>query len=317
MTDSALIGVWRQHLAAVTAGLHLASAGHPLRIFIGKTDQGAPRMAIRADSKPTKPAISDVVLVERYQDQSDKWNLSFTLQDLKFTEVFLRLVDDLHARSTTALNEEMALDRVNVVFNEWRRLLKPRSNVVLTMEELRGLIGELWLLLTEFTKQRSMEAAVEGWLGPLGLPQDFWYPDDGYHEVKSIGPGTARIKISSENQLDADELELLVVQVGNVAEETLGAVNLPTLVDRVLAALSDVAATHESFSSRLQRLGVDLSESFYRETWFAVTELSSYDAGVDFPAIRARNLPQSISRVTYEVDLASLEEFRLRFAGIG
>ena len=124
----------------------------------------------------------------------------------------------------------VALDRVGTVFDEWRRLLKPRPSGLLSMDELRGLVGELWLLLGEFSNARTIGAALEGWLGPMGLPQDFWYPEDGFHEAKSIGPGATRIKISSESQLDADDLELLVLLVGSTDEKATGAVNLPTLV---------------------------------------------------------------------------------------
>lgn len=310
MTESALITSWRSHLASAVAGLHLVDAGHPLQVFIGVTDQGAPRMVIRADSKPVRPTLSEVVLVERYEDGASKWNLSFTLQDNKFSEVFLRLVDDLNARTANASSEWVALNRVNVVFDEWRRLLRPRPTGLLTMEELRGLIGELWLLIGEFSKERSIEAALEGWLGPMGLPQDFWYPDDGYHEAKSIGPATTRIKISSEIQLDADDLELVVLQIGSSDEHAIGAVNLPTLVSRAIEALSEVAASPEPLHDRLQRLGVDISHSFYRDTWFVITHMATYEAGPDFPAIRASAIPSGIARVTYQIELASIADFK-------
>jgi len=310
MAESTLITIWRRELASPTGGLHLADAVHPLQFFIGKTDQSAPRMVVRTSSKASLPVLSDVVLVERYEDQSGKWNLGLTLQDPRFSEVFLRLVDDVHARSASASNERVALDRVSVVFDEWRRLLKPRTSGLLTMEELRGLIGELWLVLGEFAKDRSIEAALEGWLGPMGLPQDFWYSEDGYHEAKSIGPATTRIKISSEYQLDAEHLELLVLLVGVADEQAPGAVNLPTLVNRALAVLSDAAASPGPLNDRLQRLGVDVSESFYRDTWFVVKRLTSYDAGDDFPAIRATGLTEGITRLTYQIELASIERFK-------
>ena len=75
MTDSDLITAWRKHLAAPEAGLHLADTKHPLQIFIGKTEAGSPRVVLRTVTKPTTPALSGVVMVERYEDQSGKWNL--------------------------------------------------------------------------------------------------------------------------------------------------------------------------------------------------------------------------------------------------
>ena len=317
MIESALLATWRAHIASSSPGLHLADAVHPLQIYIGKTDQGAARMVIRSSQKTSKPALASIVLVERYEDQSGRWNLSLTLQDPKFTEVFLRLVDDVHDRSKGSPNENVALDRVNVVFEEWRRLLTPRSSGLLTMDELRGLIGELWLLLNVFSNERPIATAIEGWLGPLGLPQDFWYPEDGYYEAKSVGPSATRIRVSSENQLDADILQLLVLSIGNASEQSAGAINLPMLVNRTLAGLSDESASADPLTERLQRLGVELSETYYHDTWFVVTHLTSYIVGPDFPAIRATRLIGGITRVVYQIDLASIERFKRSSVSVG
>lgn len=317
MSESPLIEAWRSYLSAPAHGMHLSDHPHALQIFVGKTEQGAPRLVIRSDAKPVKPALSSLVLVERYPDAAGRWNLSFTLQDAKFTEVFLRLADDLHNRSATAPTEPIALDRVAKAIEEWWRLLKPRPTGLLTMEELRGLIGELWMLLEEFSATRPMDAAVEGWLGPMGLPQDFWYPDTGYHEVKAIGPSTSTLRISSELQLDNSPLELIVLRVATTAEATSGAVNLPTLVTRVSAQLAELGAPADPLEDRLQRLGVNLDESFYEETWFVVTDLQVLGVTSDFPAIRACLLDPAISRVTYQLDLSQVQQFLSRTSKVG
>ena len=311
MSDSSLVSKWRSYLSSSAVGLHLVDNSHPLRFFIGTTEQGRPRAAIRCDVKPRMLTLSDVVLVERFEDQSGKWNFSLTLQDPKFTEVFLRLVDDMHARSADAPNELVAMDRVAAVIDEWRRLLKARPSGLLSMEELRGLVGELWLLLNEFNSSRTIAASIDGWLGPLGLPQDFWFSDDGYHEAKSTGPATTHIKISSEFQLDSDALSLLVLLVANTAEQTAGAVNLPTLCNRVVAALASEALGDEALNERLARLGVDLKEPFYHDTWFVVSRVTRYEVRPEFPAIRASSIGHGISRVKYQIDLAAIEEFKL------
>lgn len=317
MTESQLIDAWRAYLNAPAHGMHLVNHAHVLQVFVGRTEQGAPRMVIRSEAKPAMPALSSLVLVERYQDGAGKWNLSFTLQDAKFTEVFLRLADDVHGRSARAPNEAVALDKVSTVISEWWRLLKPRPTGLLTMEELRGLIGELWLLLGEFSAPRAMDVAVEGWLGPLGLPQDFWYPDTGYHEAKSIGPSTTTVRINSETQLDESPLELMVLRVANTGETSVGAVNLPTLVARVGASLAEIGASTDPLNERLMRLGVNVDEPFYRDTWFVVTHLLTYGVRPEFPAIRASQLDPAIGRVTYQVELALIERFLTRTVEVG
>lgn len=310
MSSAELLAAWREHLNGSGAGLHLADSDHPLQIFVGATDVGTPRMVLRTTLKPAKPSLSNVVLIERYEDKSGKWNLSFTLQDRKFTEVFLRLADDLHARSASSSNEQTALDRVGVVFDEWRRLLKPRPTGLLTMEELRGLVGELWLILNEFSGTRTVEAAIEGWLGPIGLPQDFWYDGDGYREAKAIGPSTTRVRISSEQQLDEDDLDLLVLRIGNTDEQAVGAFNLPTLVARAKTALAEMGASADSLEERISRLGVNLAEPFYIDTWFVMTGGAKYRVVPGFPRVVASSLPTGVVRVTYQIDLVEIEPFK-------
>lgn len=310
MSNAQLLGEWRSHLQSGGMGLHLVDPDHPLQIFIGATDTGAPRMVLRTFLKPPKPTLSNVVLVERYADKSGKWNLSFTLQDRKFDEVFLRLADDLHARSAPSPNEQTALDRVGSVFDEWRRLLQPRSTGLLSMEELRGLVGELWLVLNEFSDAVTVEAAIEGWLGPMGLPQDFWYDGLGYREAKAIGPSTTRVRISSEQQLDEEELDLLVLRIANTADQTIGAFNLPTLVGRARTALADMGASGDRLDERLSRLGVNLAEPFYLDTWFVLTGGAKYHVGPAFPRIVASTLPSGVGRVTYQIDLVEIQSFK-------
>jgi hypothetical protein len=311
MTESALIQAWRQALENHAQGFSLVDANHPLQFYIGVTESGHPRVVVRSYSKPRSLTLSEVVLVERFEDEGGMWNLSFIVQDQNFDEVFLRLIDDLHTRTAECQNESSALDRLNLVLDQWRRLLKPRPSGVLSMEELRGLVGELWLLTHAFNSSRPIAAAISGWLGPMGLPQDFWYPDSGYYEAKSIGPATTRIKISSEQQLDTNELELLILLVGNTPESAPGAINLPTLVARVLEALAETAESPKEFNDRLARLGVDPAATFYHDTWFVVSRLTSYKVGPSFPAIRATLIPSGVERVTYQIDLSSVDEFKL------
>ncbi|WP_370287784.1 PD-(D/E)XK motif protein [Nocardioides sp.] len=315
MTEVSLAAIWREHLLSPDSGLHLADPSHPLQIFVGKTDQAAPRMVIRSVARPARPALSEIVLVERYQDGSGKWNLRFTLQNRAFNEVFLRLADHVHASSAKAPSEEAALDRVLVVLDEWRRLIRPRPAGLLSMEALRGLVGELWLVLEHFTASKSMDAVVHGWLGPLGLPQDFWFEGEGHYEAKAVGPAMDRVKISSESQLDVDDLELIVLLVANTSETTVGAFNLPILVARVRERLLTEGVVSDALDERLTRLGVQLNDHFYSDTWFVLEGMERYKVTDGFPRIVGSDLTAGIGRVRYEISIPDLEPFRIAHLG--
>jgi hypothetical protein len=297
--------------------MHLVHSDHPLQFFVGRDDAGHARVVIRGTVKPQRPHLSGLVVVDRFEDQSGKWNLTLALQDAKFEEVFVRLADHLHARTASAPNEAHATDQVSSVIEEWRRLLRARPLGVLTMEELRGLVGELWLVLNWFTRDRSLAVALEGWLGPLGLPQDFWYEQDGHHEAKCIGPSTTRVRISSAEQLDPPEMQLLVLLVAGTDEAQAGAINLPNLVGRVRAALAEAGESDQPLRDRLEHMGVDLEDPFYRDTWFVVSRVESYRVDEDFPAIRASELPDGIEAVRYQVALGAVTPARTASIEVG
>ena len=318
MSESEFLAEWRSQLESGQSGLHLVGLVHPLDIFVGSNDVGNPKVTLQTKAKPQEPVLSGIVLVDRRQGTQGYWHLTLTLQDMRFKEVFLRLADDVFTRSESAGTEEQALRTVHGVFDEWRRLLSPRPLGVLTKEALRGLVGELWVLIHRFAQQRPMDEAIMGWLGPLNAHQDFWYDDSGLHEIKSIGPTMSAVKISSEYQLDSlgDDLELIVLAVGDVAEGAAGAVNLLTLVADVKEALEKVATSDDELQMRLVRLGVDLGQQYYADNWFLVSSEANYSVDDDFPAIRASTLPDGVERVTYRIGLGAIEPFKTAFKTI-
>lgn len=308
-TDLTYLERWRRDLDEGNAGLRLAETDHPLVVLAGASDMGMPRLAVQSSIKPKVPTLSNLVLIDRSQAGEGQWLLTLTLQDPRFTEVFLRLADDVISRSRPATSPGTAWRVVDDVFEEWQRLLRPRPLGLLGLEELRGLIGELWLVINVFTEDRPIEQAVVGWLGPMGSPQDFWFETSGHHESKAIGPTTTSLKISSAEQLD-ELMELIVLTVPNVAEGTTGSTSLVHLVGLVRDALNDRAVSHDELNLRLARYGVDLDEPFYAETWFTVSVMDRFAVDDSFPAIRASEMSDGVQRVKYQIALSAIQEFK-------
>lgn len=308
MSERTFLADWRARLRAGQPGVVLVEAGHPLEIYVGASDLGHPLVQLRSKVKPALREISELVLVTR-QQQSGYWILSLNLQDARFTDVFLRLVTHLVSASRRDPTAESAWKSVAVVLDEWRRLLQLRGQGLLSLEELRGLVGELWLVINRFAKVMPIDQVIAGWLGPLNAPQDFWYESSGFHEAKSIGPTSTRLKITSAHQLDEPGMELLVVHVPQVAESEGGAVNLVGLVDVVSGRLAEAGNDTNELGLRIKRLGVDLEHPFYAETWFRVTAVETYQVSETFPAIRHSSLQDGIDRVRYSIDRGAIDPF--------
>lgn len=306
---------WREDLAAGTAGVQLAEVDHPLELYLGASDLGMARLQVRTAEKPNLPHLSDVVVVDRAQI-SDAWVLTLTLQDRRFEEVFIRLAIHVVDRTRSASSEHQALQVMDLILDQWKRLMTPAPLRRLGLDTLRGLVGELWFLIHRCADGRPFDQALEGWSGPLGAPQDFWFRESGFHELKSIGAGSRTVKITSAEQLDEDQLELVVLLLPQVPEGSGNAVNLLDLVGRAKGLLDLVDAPADDLEMRIKRMGVDLTDPYYAETWFEVRSLSTYDVPPDFPAIRASQLPLGVERVRYQVHLPAIEQFKATFENL-
>jgi Putative PD-(D/E)XK family member, (DUF4420) len=308
MSESAFVKDWRSRLAKGDQGVVLVDANHPLEVYVGSSDLGHALLQIRSAAKPPLPEISELVLLTRHEHDGH-WLLSLNLQDARFAEIFMRLTGHLVGASRRDTSPEAAWVTVAAVLDNWKRLLRPRPLGLLSLDGLRGLVGELWTLMNRFASSMSAGDALAGWLGPLGAPQDFWYEASGFHEAKAIGPSAPFIKVSSAEQLDQPGMELLVLHVPQVNESEPGAINLIALVDEVLAALVAESSSSAELLMRLKRLGVDLDKAFYKETWFRVATVEAFRIWSDFPAIRSSELAPGIERVRFSLDRKAIAPF--------
>lgn len=308
MSELSFLADWRTRLKGDQPGVVLVDPDHALEVYVGASDLGHPLLQIRSKIKPPQPEISELVLVSR--DQADShWVLSLTLQDTRFLEVFLRLAAHLVTASKSKPTPEAAWLSVADSLDEWKRLLRPRPRGLLSIEELRGLVGEMWLLLNRYAKTMSTQEAVTGWIGPLGSPQDFWFEGSGFHEAKSIGPSAPYIKVSSAHQLDQPEMELVVLQLPQVEASELGAVSLTSLLEQAELAFQQEGDSPDDLALRIRRLGVDVGESFYSDTWFVVKAVENFRVDAAFPAVRFSVLPLGIERVRYSLDRTAIAPF--------
>ena len=308
MSEKTFLAGWRKRLEGGELGVVLVEVEHPLEIYVGSSDTGLPLVQIRSTVRPKLSEISDLVLVSR-NEYNGHWVLSLALQDTRFTEVFMRLVSHLVTTSRRGHTAGDAWVIVDGVLDEWKRLLRSRPLGVLSLEQLRGLIGEVWLLLNHFSENRTIDQVLAGWLGPLGSPQDFWFEDSGYHEAKSIGPTASHVKISSAHQLDEPGMELLVLHVPQVTETDSNATTLVGLVGQVTAALDDAGLTDDELLLRLKRLGVDLRHPYYSDNWFRITQIQAFAVLDDFPALRHSLLPDGVERVRYSLARGAIAPF--------
>jgi len=222
-------------------------------------------------------------------------------------EVFLQFCLDVISWARGAGSEADAVGRVVSRTWRWHHLLRSGSEGRLSVEAQKGLIGELCALEQCLLPNLTARSAVESWIGPLGGHRDF---ESGLFalEAKARSLDHPFVAISSEFQLDGgfpERLFLFVVTVdraGTEAGETLTGI-----ARGVAARLKETdQATSDLFDDRLTAAGFTWDQDYSDILWL-VGSWTAWEVREPFPRVRATELPEGVSEVTYTLGLTHLE----------
>jgi len=299
---------WRALLARGEPEWREVDAESQLRMLIGVSPVGRPYFAVIVAQKPGLPDLTSAIEVTRRQRAADgRWTLTLELQVHALTDAFVSLLSDLAAKSAAAPSEREALESFLETLAEWRELLTARADR-LSESALRGLIAELWFGFESNAHGHAEPEAACAWAGPLGGVQDFQFPAPSHRfEVKSLRPSRTSVEVSSEEQLDGDNIRLAVVTLEEVIPASDG-ITLPGLIMSIRSRLKN-GADRSEFNRRFARLFVNLDDSWYSEHAYEVRRLQIFDVIEDFPALRRSRLPQAIVGTTYRLDVEYLQQF--------
>lgn len=281
------------------------------RMVYGADEVGRLSFGLITRQPPGLPQLSDAVSIVRGEREHDgTWILLLTLEDAKFSEVFMRLCSHVHSKVSQSMTEGAGISIAMECFAEWRQLFQASKKRVLSMEECRGLFAELDFGFNVLSQRVGSSVVVEGWQGPYGSDQDFQFLDVHY-EVKSRHATTHALRIASEYQLDGDNIVLVSVEVADSAKALPGFTSLADLAVLSRESVALDGGDLEAFDAALDELGFDPSEGVYRQTYFSTRGLDYYAVTDQFPRITPRTVPAGVSGVKYRLDLTALDEFAI------
>lgn len=282
-----------------------------LRLVCGTDQAGQPIFCSISSLKPAIPKLSDAVALTRTRRTIDgHWVLLLTLEEAKFTDVFVQLCAHIVDRVSGASSEAQGLSAFMAGVEEWRTLLSPAHR--LSPEATRGLFGELWLGFSNLVQECPAGHVMDAWNGPFQSDQDFQFPDGPSIEVKTVHSRSRRIQISSENQLDRlpnQELFVGVVTVDDAMPDTPRAMTVLALLDQMDRLLQEAEVPRSELARRLTELRFDRSDHVYADMHFLPVAVRYLRVTEFFPRIEPGILPHGVSRVSYSLDLADLAPF--------
>lgn len=293
--------------------VRLVEGAGVVRLNWGRDTAGRALFIVELEGDHTETYRRDVTVVHGIQtdlrsEGPGRQRLVLTLdrsvdQDL-FHGLCLTLVRSLVSAPDSGVALALALTHIK----RWKAFLAGRAARILSPEEVRGLVAELQYMRALYAGRLTQAAAVEAWCGVEKAHQDFMFGDTAV-EVKSLaGRDRSTVRISSEDQLETVLRDLFLV-VHRLAEgDSSGtALSLNGLVEAIEAELSDGAALEE-LSGKLAAFGyVALPQ--YDEPRFLVRERRTYRVEDDFPRLVRSALPAGIARLSYEIELETMEPY--------
>lgn len=277
-----------------------------ISLYLGRDDDARYSFDFRGQFKPSRIPSSDVIDVGQYKNE-DIFTLRFSLGNSELLEYFCIFCQDLMESTKAIIDDETAYKTLRARYFSWRQLFKPDKGK-LTETEIMGLIGELLFLQSNLFAEKGIDKALESWTGIEKAHKDFSF-DDVWYEIKTISFGKESVRISSLEQLDSDVDGHLAVYTLEKMSPNFNGIRLNQLVSEIIAQL-ETASQKELFMDKLNLYGFDFSPEY--DLWvFAIRDFSTYKVAVnDFPRIRRSMIPGAVTKVTYELLLNEILQYK-------
>lgn len=299
------IGTTAEHIVGMRA-----QDEHPLDVYWIKEPDGAPGLMFRsvdADRFPEKtPSLKGLSLQTTVTNAVNE--LRMMLKDPEAREVFLTLCTDVISYSGTGSSPSDATTRVFRRLQHWQSLMAYVRSRAMESHEVRGLIGELYVL-EQLSIALGFDVALRAWVAPDDQPQDFAC-EDRLIEVKTRASGSRQtVRISSLQQLEPAQLPLYLVAVEVVPSSGVDARTLNEYCSRLLEEVGAVSAKlMEKLEVALLRRGyVRMDE--YDDDAYCIAGVSAYECRSGFPRITKSEVDARIVEAQYVLDLSLLGEY--------
>lgn len=282
---------------------------HPLDFYLGINANSQYSLLFISEIEPDDFYSTQIINVEYSQRIDGKWALLFSLTQEKFDEIFFNFCEDL-IESTRDINENrkgllFLIDR----YRKWQQLLKRSKGQILSFEEIKGLIGEMYFLKYYLFVVIGIENSLKAWTGPELLKQDFIF-ENTWFEIKTITSNASSVKISSIEQLDSKKQGYLIV---NRMDKTGRLDNDRISLNIIYKQILEVLETHNQkdiFESILSEFGY-INRKEYDVDCFRFIGRSNYEVNSNFPSIKRESLPNDILNAKYDLSLVGLKSYEV------
>lgn len=245
-------------------------------------------------------------------DLNDRKELNIYLLDTELKDIFTLFVENIIEEILNIPTESEAVTVTSNVIQKWKKLFDKLNAQGLTLEQQKGLLGELLFLDELIDNKINPDYLLNCWTGPDYEDKDFTLGTTCF-EIKLTTSKLPRVKITSERQLENSNIENLFLN--NYISETLkeNGISLNSIVDIIREKISNNTATLKFFNEKLE------SADYYDEhrdnynSQYGVKSRSLYVVNDSFPKLTKDNLPQGVYNTSYYIENSAIEDFKVDF----
>ncbi len=291
-------------------------ANLPWNFYWARAVDGRVLLTLRhaIDSAPNAqlPRLRDIEVTLSRPDESGTQLLAFKLLDSSQRDIFQTLCRDIMSAATQAETEAAAVSAALSRTWRWHHLLRVGRGTLLSPEEQKGLLGELFVLERLLLPRMDASSAVTAWRGPLGAPKDFEIARVAIEAKTRRGGAAPSVSITSESQLDesgVDSLFLHVVELNEAPADDSRGVTLHDVAERIRERISSLdPGSTGILETRLSAAGYRTEDDYSGHRWLeGATRI--YLVSGEFPRIASNEVRSGVSHVRYAVSLGDCEPF--------
>lgn len=284
------------------------NSDHPMNIYIGYNEKGNQSLAIISTKCNVDYESTKLINVELKVRNDGDYVLSFNLLDDSFSDIFYQFVSDIIDKSYN-LKDYSPIAFVIERWKKWINMFKNPRNVFLSENEVRGLLGELIYLEKYMFNKYGIDKSLESWIGSSLSHKDFEI-NDTWYELKTIRENALTVTISSMEQLDSNEKGKLVLVKLEPSNESI---NEPIKLNDYIQRIESYFLNDHQLNVFKEKL--DERKYFYTLEYdkyvYSIKSIDHYEVNEEFPRLKVSDLPNSIARVSYDLYIKEIENFKI------
>lgn len=235
--------------------------------------------------------------------------LDIYLLDNELKDIFSLFIQNILEDIEPSVTESEAITTTLNVVSKWKKLFDKINFNGLSLEQQKGLIGELLFLNYILNNEKTSTNAINAWTGAEREfeAKDFTFGSIGI-EIKFTSSKQPRIKVSNERQLDAENLSNLFLVLYSTEAVKDNGFSLNSLVEQTRQNIS-TEEERSIFNGKLQLNGYfDEDREHYRKM-YSLKKTFAFAVTTDFPKIVKNDLPLGIYDTSYSIEISAIEKY--------